>query len=203
MSKISLAVAAFVGGLVAMLADLIQKDLASATLKMANIFEDKLAIPHATLVAICLVLFIAVALCFIFEVQTTRRAFYTGASVLAILMTVVPYNHPKDFKTQPNSVEVILKMKTQDGKPIRNVVVTLTNTENGNIVAQRKMSGEEFKFYEKAGSYSLSVEMPGYEIKSIDLVLVEGSPSQQVSATLRPSGRPLFLQRLEQQQRRR
>jgi hypothetical protein len=200
MQRFYLGAAAFVGGLVAMLADLIQKDLASATLKMANTFNENLGIPYSTFVAICLVLLIAVALCFIFEIHTTKHAFYTGASVLAILMTVVPYNVPRDFKTKPNSVEVVLKMKTQDGKQITDAVVTLTNSETGNIIAQRKMSDDEFRFYQKAGRYGFSVEMPGYESKFVDIELVDGSAPQQVSVTLLPSGTPLFFQRLQLRQ---
>ncbi len=196
MPKIYLAAAAFVGGLVAILADLIQKDVASATLKMANTFDENLGIPYATPVAICLVLLIAIALCFIFEVQTTKRAFYTGASVLAILMTVVPYNLPKDFKTKPNSVEVVLKIKTQDGKPVAGAVVTLRNAENGRTVAQRRTPVAEFKFYQKAGRYRLTVEMNGYGSESRDLSLVEGSSPHQVTVNLRPTATPLFLQRL-------
>lgn len=98
---------AAIGGLVAVLVDLFQKGDASAVFEftgMVNragqaIFPLLLGagstwpgIPVAG-VGLGLVIF-AIALAYIGEARTRSAAFYSGASVLTVLMTLVPYNTP-------------------------------------------------------------------------------------------------------------
>src|SRR5437667_3509539 len=91
-----------VGAIVAVLADLMQKDVASAILRMGEVLGDTLHTPSPSVVAMVVVIALAVAVCFIFECDTTTKAFYTGASILTIVMMAVPYKAPpeREYRSQ-------------------------------------------------------------------------------------------------------
>lgn len=94
--QISIGFAGAVGGVFAALADMIQKREASAISEVDQVLERVFETELADFNAILLVISLATALSFIFEPETKKKAFYTGAAVLALLMTVVPYNPPKE-----------------------------------------------------------------------------------------------------------
>src|SRR3989442_15116421 len=93
-----------VGAIVAVLADLMQKDVASAILRMGEVLGDTLHTPSPSVVAMVVVIALAVVVCFIFECDTTTKAFYTGVSILTIVMTAVPYKAPQSANTDPNKL---------------------------------------------------------------------------------------------------
>jgi hypothetical protein len=100
--RILIALSGAVGGILAILADLIQKDEASSVLRIAYGMQllTKFAIP--SYFAAITVLFLGVALCFIFEAKSPRKACYIGASILSIIMTAVPYKSPPPIGSSPN-----------------------------------------------------------------------------------------------------
>lgn len=196
MKTIYLGFSSFVGGILAVLADLNQKSEASAILNIGNNLAKVFSIPSPAIVATVLILLIAIALSLIFEVSTKRQAFYTGASVLSLMMIVIPYKTPQGFKTSPNSVEVVLTIKTADNKAANEAIVSLWADDGRTLISRSKISSDTFRFYQDAGRYKLSVEREGYGAQFIDLNLQEGIQNPPVTITLEPNEAPIFLQRL-------
>lgn len=195
--RASLILSAFVGGVVCVMADLLQKSEASAVLLIGKKLEEIFSgVQWSNVIAIVLVLGLAIAVALIFESDTKKGAFYLGASVLAILMTITPYKLPPGFQTAPNSVEVNLSISTADKKSVKGAVVTLRDASGEKIVSRTRLPGSELRFFEDGGTYRLAVELPGYETHAQRLSLQEGSPPESISVTLKPSSTPLIIQRI-------
>src|SRR5215475_10636398 len=92
------------GGLLATLGDLVQKQDASAVMKIRESLATTLKIPLPALLVMFFLVIFAVALCFVFTVDSYNSAFYRGASIIAILMTVMPYQVLPTIPTEPNQV---------------------------------------------------------------------------------------------------
>jgi hypothetical protein len=196
MKKCALILSAIVGGIVCTLTDLIQKSEASAILLIGRTLDQLFSgIPAPNLCAIGLVLLLAVALPLIFESTSKKGAFYLGASVLALLMTMTPYKAPPGFKTEPNSVEVLLSLSTADRRPVEGALVTLWDAEGKTVISRTRLAGAQFRFFQDGGTYRLGVELPGYGSEQRTLSLSEGRP-QSITITLQPSSQPLFIQRI-------
>jgi hypothetical protein len=195
-ARIALVLSAFVGGFTCTLADLMQKSEASAVLLIGQKLNEIFGVPSPTLFAIGIILILAAALPLIFESPTKKGAFYAGASVLAILMTITPYNVPPGLKTESNSVEVNLSISTQDKRRVEGAVVTLWDASGRTVKARSRPPGSQLRFFQDGGTYRLTVELPGYKTESRSLSLREGSPPQSLSITLQPSSTPLFIQRI-------
>lgn len=195
--RLTLVSSAFVGGIVCVLADLLQKAEASAVLligrKLEEIFSGLL---WANVIAIVLVLALAIAVSLIFESDTKKGAFYLGASVLAILMTITPYKMPPGFQTAPNSVEVTLSITDEDGKALKGALVTLRDAAGKKVVSRSRLPGSELRFFQHGGTYRLVVELDGYHTTTQSLSLTEGSPPEAIEVQLKPSTTPLIIQRV-------
>ncbi len=100
-----------VGAILAVLSDLIQKNEASATLKIAHTIETTVGIHFPPIVSVLLVLSLAISLCIISEAETKTKAFYIGASILAIMMTLVPYRLPPSLPTSPQQPALGIKLQ--------------------------------------------------------------------------------------------
>ena len=90
-SRLYLGFSGAMGGILAALSDILQKDQASAVMKIHDSLRTTLGVPSHPLLVVGMLVGFAVALCFIFDARTNRRAFYIGASIPSILMTIVPY----------------------------------------------------------------------------------------------------------------
>jgi len=196
MKNVTLGLSSFVGGLLAVLADLNQKSDASAILNIGYNLGKVFSIPSPAIVTTILILFIAIALPLIFDVSTKRQAFYTGASVLSLMMIIIPYKTPDGFKTAPNSIEVVLTIKTADNSPPNETIVSLWAYDGRTLISRSKISSDKFRFYQDAGRYKLSVEREGYGSQFINLNLQEGIQNPPLTITLDPSETPIFIQRL-------
>lgn len=97
----SIATAGAVGGVLAIAADIMQKENASAVGKLTESFSVVLHKSVPPLLIMLLLMAVSVALCFIFEARSTKRALYTGASILSIIMTLVPYKTPDSITSHP------------------------------------------------------------------------------------------------------
>ena len=197
-TRIALLASAFIGGIICILADLVQKSEASAVLLIGQKLGEIIGLPSPTLFAIGIILIIATSLPIIFESTSKKGAFYVGTSVLAILMTITPYNVPPGLKTEPNSVEVNLSISTQDGGRVEGVILTVSPLDASvkTAITRSRIQGSQLKFYLDGGTYRLIVELPGYVAESRTLSLREGSSPQSLSITLQPSSTPLFIQRI-------
>ena len=187
---------AFFGGFICILADLIQKAEASAVLLIGEKLEKLLGLPSPRLFAIVIILIIAASLPLIFEPKSKKNAFYVGASVLAILMTITPYQIPAGLKTEPSSVAVNLSVSTHDNKKVTGAVVTTIPLNTRGKKARSKMRGAKVKFYLDGGKYRLIVELAGYKTVRRTITIREGSPAQSISISMKPSSTPLFIQRI-------
>ena len=90
------------GGLLAVLSDITQKQDASAVEQLKSALRGILGVQtYGWAVALVLIL-LAVALSFIFSADSNKKAFYLGASILAIMVTAVPYDAKPNLDTIPN-----------------------------------------------------------------------------------------------------
>jgi hypothetical protein len=108
MNILGVGLSAAIGGIVAILADFYQKQDASAIYEftaLVNRFSDQ-AIPVAA-VAVGLIV-LSVVLAYLQEARTRISAFYAGASVLTVLMTLVPYNAPQPLPSGSTVTKVSL-----------------------------------------------------------------------------------------------
>ena len=192
--KVTLILSALIGGILCVFADLIQKTDASAILLIGSKLEKIFQVNSPELLTIIIILLIASSLPLIFESKTKRGAFYAGGSVLAILMTITPYNVPPELKKTPNSVEINLSISTEDGALNDNVIVTIKSGPT--IVGRSRMSGSQLRFYLDDGSYNLIVELPGYMTETRSLSVKEGNSPQSIFIKLKKSSKPLFIQRV-------
>ncbi|GAB4576506.1 MAG: hypothetical protein Tsb0019_00170 [Roseibium sp.] len=82
---------AAIGGTIAALADLVQKEQASAVLKITTISARHLNLALQPLYVFLLVVILGVLLCFVFQPRNRKAGFAVGAGVIASIMTVTPY----------------------------------------------------------------------------------------------------------------
>lgn len=98
--RCTLSACAFIGALTALLADLIQKETSSATLRVSSIAHAHLGLNLAPLYWILFLVALGLGICFVKNPQSREGSFYAAASVVALLMTVVPV---KSDLVQPRS----------------------------------------------------------------------------------------------------
>lgn len=97
-NMIGIGLSAAIGGLAAVLADLFQKKDASAIYEFTTMVNQMLGQMSSVSVPVGGVglglLVLSVVLAYLQEARTRMAAFYSGASVLTVLMTLMPYNAP-------------------------------------------------------------------------------------------------------------
>ncbi|MBW2741783.1 MAG: hypothetical protein JRE64_23715 [Deltaproteobacteria bacterium] len=198
MAKLKLALSAFIGGFFCLLADLAQKSEASSIRKIGLGIGDIVGASYANgrIIAVVLVLICALVLYFIFDPDTKPKAFYLGASVLALMMTFTPYEPSKGFDTQPNSVKIVLNLETEDNTKIDQATLTLWNSQQNKIMARTQISAQQFTFYRNEGSYILTIEMSGHETEMRNIELKEGVPFPDIDIILHRSVMPGFIQKM-------
>jgi hypothetical protein len=101
---ICLGLSAATGGFLAILSDIWQKQDASAVEQLKGALAGVLGVSAYPAAVALILIGLSVALSFIFSADSNKKAFYTGASILAIMMTVVPYNAKPSIPTSPESV---------------------------------------------------------------------------------------------------
>jgi|GEM_PF-4232218 len=84
-------VCAAIGGMIAAIADIVQKEQASAVMKMTAVSARHLNLAVPPLYVFAIVVFLGVLLCFVFQPNNRRAGFAVGAGVIASIMTVTPY----------------------------------------------------------------------------------------------------------------
>ncbi len=101
--SICLGLSAATGGLLAVLSDIAQKQDASAVEHLQSALSGVLGVRTYPAVVALVLIALGVALSFIFSAESNKKAFYVGASILAIMMTAVPYNAPPSLNTSPTA----------------------------------------------------------------------------------------------------
>ena len=87
-------ICAAIGGLCAAIADVVQKDDASAVSKITSVAARNLDLLVKPLWVLLGLVALAMLLCFVFQPRGRRSAFGIGAGVIATIMTVTPYQQP-------------------------------------------------------------------------------------------------------------
>lgn len=222
MSKLALALSGGVGGVVAALCDVVQKNEASAVAAIARAVEVTLRMSFPPILAVILTVCLAIALCFVFEPDTKTKAFYLGASVLAIVMTVVPYKSPPDlqssasgaigrgasvnvekpilfaratFLQEARATRASIVLVPEDGEDLPDILITLLARDTRRIVAQSKTTSRTFYFSQAPGEYLVRVEASRYQIVEDTLTLRPGEASTR-RLELKRTWIPLPVQRL-------
>lgn len=90
-TMVTIYVCAAIGGMMAAIADIVQKEQASAVMKLTTVSARHLELPIPPLYIFAIVVFLAVLLCFVFQPGSRRAGFAVGAGVIASIMTVTPY----------------------------------------------------------------------------------------------------------------
>jgi hypothetical protein len=90
----TLFICAAIGGLCAAVADVVQKDDASAVSKITSVAARNLDLLVKPLWVLLGRVTLAMLLCFVFQPRGRRAAFGIGAGVIATIMTVTPYQQP-------------------------------------------------------------------------------------------------------------
>lgn len=95
---------AAIGGTITAIADIVQKEQASAVLKMTSVSARHLDLAVPPLYVFAIVVVLGVLLCFVFQPNNRRAGFAVGAGVIASIMTVTPYQPLKSgLPTAPDS----------------------------------------------------------------------------------------------------
>jgi hypothetical protein len=102
-----LGLSAATGGLLAVLSDIAQKQDASAVEHLQSALTGVLGLRTYPAVVVVALIVLAVALSFIFSAESNKKAFYIGASILAIMMTAVPYNAPPSLSATPTAKSAV------------------------------------------------------------------------------------------------
>jgi hypothetical protein len=82
------------GGLLAALADLVQKEHASAVLKISAVVNTYLGLPLPRWGALLFVVIVAGLVSLIYEADNMQKSFVRGLGILSVVMTAVPYSTP-------------------------------------------------------------------------------------------------------------
>ena len=85
-----------VGALLGVLADIIQKEEASAVMKITDVGTRLLELSAPPAAFAGFLILVGVALAFIFGADTNKKSFYIGASIVTIMMTLVPFKLPAE-----------------------------------------------------------------------------------------------------------
>lgn len=220
--KIYIGLSGAFGGVLAILADLIQKEQASAVMKVDEALRTTLMLSIPPLIVALLLVGFAVGLCFVFSVDSSKNAFYRGASILTVLMTLVPYKVPLSIPTTPEQPQppaqssflddffvpavyaqspvvpqakfrVDVRLTTSDGKRVPSAIYTLIDATTGATIARSNVQGNEFAFYVTGRDYLLRVEAPNYSIAQRPLKV---KSSQSLIIPLTVTWMPLAIQRV-------
>lgn len=116
MSRVWIMLSGTFGAFIVALADLVQKGEASSVLAISNTLQVALSLAVPPIFCLALVIAIGLGLCLVFQPETQTKAFNRGASVLAIIMTMVPISTPPSPTTEPAAQDNIAPSTPQRGQ---------------------------------------------------------------------------------------
>jgi hypothetical protein len=92
--------AGLAGALIALLADVIQKELASSVVKISSSLSVVLSLPITPLWTLLILALAGAAYC-AFRSKALGEAFTVGLGILSVIMTITPYNPPSTLPAAP------------------------------------------------------------------------------------------------------
>lgn len=212
-SRGTVALFGFVGSLIAVGADAGFKNEASATATIAEGINGVLLRPFdpATMhlwlpiVVASFLVTLGVLLCFAFEAKTPKDAIAVGASVLAIMMTFVPFNSAPSagvmnatatprgpaglmlVQASPHATHVPITVTT--ARPATELTVVLRNQATGGIVGRSRftgLSGTEHEFLLDLSvlpsGYAITLEAPGH--RAVTCTYLHQTQNARISVNL-------------------
>lgn len=93
-------------------------------------------------------------------------------------------------------VRVHIQLVPDDERRVSEAIVTLQESQSRKIIASSKFIGSDFHFYQPAGDYIITVEVPGYRIAELKMSLQAGQEEESLVILLKSTWIPLPLQRL-------
>lgn len=175
---------AILGSFIATLADVIMKENASATGKVAEALEYILEFPVPKLYSMILLILLGVSISLVMGVKDMKKALATGASIVALIMTGIPYETPVTLTSNTqlqgqesspfirnayagmksvNSVKVNITINTSDNLNPQWVLITAKALPKRTILGRNKLSGSRYiSFSLPTNEFELTIEAPGY-----------------------------------------
>lgn len=92
------------GSFFAVLADMTMKSNASAVVKMGDAIRTHLGLNCTNIIAAVILLAGGALVCAIFTPENRKKAFYLGASIITIIMTLTPYRVPNTISSEPAGI---------------------------------------------------------------------------------------------------
>lgn len=192
---LAIGLSGFVGSMIAVFADLAQPRQGSALVTIHQQLDQYLVLSWTTewavttvpALVIFVMLFLGVALCFIFEVRSKRAGLYVGASVISLIATLVPYQAASGVGTeasggslpassialqsqsfvkivQPGFHHVVLEVDGET-QPLQ-ATVELRSADTHQVIGRTTYPlgarSSRIEFSQEPGRYILTVDAPGY-----------------------------------------
>lgn len=198
---------AAIGGLCAAIADVVQKDDASAVSKITSVAARNLELSVKPLWVLLGLVVLAMLLCFVFQPRARRSAFGIGAGVIATIMTVTPYQQPltglpvagteSGWLQSPGAIRVAALQGAVAlpvaGAAYKTYRVTVTNRASRTVRATVAMfdrgTGQEYRQTQMIGAgasvvfpFALSGLQPGGQL--FYTVEADGAPAARDSVTV-------------------
>ena len=200
-TALTVGMSGLIGTVLCLLADIGLKGEGSAI----KIIRDNLAgffgiglgaLLYTAVAVITLLIALGVACCFVFDEVTNAKAFYRGASVLAIAMTLVPNAQHPPAPGEKRSERVTVRVTASDGTVPLAIKVTVWDESAKSITSLTRYSTASFHFYQRAGAYRLDFESPGYRIVRRSIVVQDGTEVPPLAIEFRATSVPGFVQRV-------
>jgi len=107
-------IAAAIGGLFAAIADIVQKEEASAVAKLTSLSARQMKVIMEPTWILAFLVILAAALCFVFQPRDRKQSFMVGLGIIAGIMTVTPYKQPltgipPDMKAEATSNDILFQ----------------------------------------------------------------------------------------------
>lgn len=211
------------GAIVATLAEIAAKQEVSVTVKLKEALVEHAALAVEPIYVIGFFVFLGAVMTFVSQTRNYYKAFYAGASILTIFMTVIPTGLPPTPSAStvtapdkpiafrgatPDRLGQLAKVKarsasnprvdvtvaTRDKKRVSNVVMTLRD-QHGRLASKGRFQGGRFAFSQSPGTYRVVIDVPGYRSQT-KVVEFKAGQRQALRFELQPTWQPVILQRL-------
>ncbi len=173
-STAQLGLCAVFGGLLAALADLVQKEHASAVLKISSVVNTYLGLPLPRWGALLFVVIAAGLVSLIYGADTMQKSFVRGLGVLSVVMTAVPYSTP------PTQVSVV-------GAENRGALLELVV---GTAMAQSGAAPAAGRADQTPVTLRLLSDRPADEVSEVTVTVVAPSTGGTIARMVYPKEKP-------------
>jgi len=173
-STAQLGLCAVFGGLLAALADLVQKEHASPVLKLSSVVNTYLGLPLPRWGALLFIVIVAGLVSLIYQADNMQKSFVRGLSVLSVVMTAVPYSTP------PTQVSFV---GAENRSAIHELVVGVALAQSGTPAAGRT---DQIPV-----TLRLVSDRPAPEASEVTVTVVAPSTGRTIARMVYPNQKPV------------